>query len=88
MVSTSDFGGHRNRRDDRHLQDALRANGRRDDARVSLEIVYLVLFAGLIHALWNAMVKGVSSRATSFALTNGRITVDRLGHTNRKVLDV
>jgi len=37
---------------------------------VSLAIVFLVLFAGLIHAVWNAMAKGISSQATSFALMN------------------
>jgi drug/metabolite transporter (DMT)-like permease len=30
----------------------------------------LVLLAGLIHAVWNAMVKGISSQTTSFALMN------------------
>jgi drug/metabolite transporter (DMT)-like permease len=37
---------------------------------VSLAIVSLVLLAGLIHAVWNAMAKGISSQATSFALMN------------------
>jgi len=37
---------------------------------VSLDIVSLVLLAGLIHAVWNAMAKGISSQATSFALMN------------------
>jgi drug/metabolite transporter (DMT)-like permease len=37
---------------------------------VSLTIVFLVLLAGLIHAVWNAMVKGISSQTTSFALMN------------------
>jgi len=37
---------------------------------VSLEIVFLVLLAGLVHAIWNAMVKGISSQFTSFALMN------------------
>jgi drug/metabolite transporter (DMT)-like permease len=37
---------------------------------VSLAIVLLVLLAGLIHALWNAMVKGIPSQFTSFALMN------------------
>jgi drug/metabolite transporter (DMT)-like permease len=37
---------------------------------VSLAIVSLVLFAGLIHAVWNAMAKGISSQVTSFALMN------------------
>jgi len=43
---------------------------RRDDVPVSLEIVFLVLLAGLVHAIWNAMVKGISSQFTSFALMN------------------
>lgn len=37
---------------------------------MSLAIVSLVLLAGLIHAVWNAMAKGISSQATSFALMN------------------
>lgn len=37
---------------------------------MSLEIVFLVLFAGLVHAVWNAMAKGIASQATSFALMN------------------
>jgi drug/metabolite transporter (DMT)-like permease len=37
---------------------------------VSLEIVFLVLLAGLVHAILNAMVKGISSQFTSFALMN------------------
>jgi len=37
---------------------------------VSLAIVLLVLLAGLIHALWNAMAKGIASQSTSFALMN------------------
>jgi drug/metabolite transporter (DMT)-like permease len=37
---------------------------------VSLAIVFLVLLAGLIHAVWNALAKGISSQATSFALMN------------------
>jgi drug/metabolite transporter (DMT)-like permease len=37
---------------------------------VSLAIVVLVLLAGLIHALWNAMAKGIASQSTSFALMN------------------
>jgi drug/metabolite transporter (DMT)-like permease len=37
---------------------------------VSLAIVFLVLLAGLIHAVWNAMAKGISSQVTSFALMN------------------
>jgi drug/metabolite transporter (DMT)-like permease len=37
---------------------------------VSLVVVFLVLFAGLVHAVWNAMAKGISSQSTSFALMN------------------
>ncbi len=37
---------------------------------MSLAIVFLVLLAGLIHAVWNAMAKGISSQVTSFALMN------------------
>jgi drug/metabolite transporter (DMT)-like permease len=37
---------------------------------VSLTIVFLVLVAGFIHALWNAMAKGIASQTTSFALMN------------------
>ena len=37
---------------------------------MSLAIVFLVLLAGLIHAVWNAMAKGFASQATSFALMN------------------
>jgi drug/metabolite transporter (DMT)-like permease len=37
---------------------------------VSLDIVVLVLLAGLIHALWNAMAKGIKSQSESFALMN------------------
>ena len=37
---------------------------------MSLAIVFLVLLAGLIHALWNAMAKGIKSLLTSFALMN------------------
>jgi hypothetical protein len=47
MVTTADFEGHRTRREERHSKDALRAIRRRDDVRVSLEIVPLVPFAGL-----------------------------------------
>jgi drug/metabolite transporter (DMT)-like permease len=42
---------------------------------VSLAIVFLVLFAGLIHAVWNAMAKGITSQSTSFALMNAGIAV-------------
>jgi drug/metabolite transporter (DMT)-like permease len=42
---------------------------------VSLAIVLLVLLAGLIHALWNAMAKGIASQFTSFALMNLGIAV-------------
>jgi len=35
----------------------------------------LVLLAGLIHALWNAMAKGIASQSTSFALMNVGIAV-------------
>jgi drug/metabolite transporter (DMT)-like permease len=42
---------------------------------VSLEIVFLVLFAGLVHAVWNAMAKGIASQSTSFALMNVGIAV-------------
>jgi len=37
---------------------------------VSLTIVLLVLLAGLIHAVWNALAKGIRSQTTSFALMN------------------
>ena len=37
---------------------------------MSLAIVLLVLLAGFVHALWNAMVKGIASQSTSFALMN------------------
>jgi drug/metabolite transporter (DMT)-like permease len=37
---------------------------------VSLAIVFLVLLAGLVHAIWNAMAKGIASQSTSFALMN------------------
>lgn len=42
---------------------------------MSLRIVFLVLLAGLVHALWNAMVKGIASQRTSFALMNVGIAV-------------
>ena len=42
---------------------------------MSLAIVFLVLFAGLIHAVWNAMAKGIASQSTSFALMNLGIAV-------------
>jgi drug/metabolite transporter (DMT)-like permease len=42
---------------------------------VSLAIVFLVLLAGLIHAVWNAMAKGITSQSTSFALMNVGIAV-------------
>jgi drug/metabolite transporter (DMT)-like permease len=37
---------------------------------VSLTIVVVVLVAGLVHAVWNALVKSMPSQATSFALVN------------------
>jgi drug/metabolite transporter (DMT)-like permease len=37
---------------------------------VSLTIVVVVLVAGLVHAVWNALVKSIPSQATSFALVN------------------
>jgi len=37
---------------------------------VSLTVVLLVLLAGLIHAVWNALAKGITSQTTSFALMN------------------
>lgn len=37
---------------------------------MSLAIVFLVLLAGLIHAVWNAMAKGIASQSTGFALMN------------------
>ena len=37
---------------------------------MSLAIVFLVLLAGLVHAVWNAMAKGIASQSTSFALMN------------------
>ena len=37
---------------------------------MSLTIVLLVLLAGLIHAVWNALAKGITSQSTSFALMN------------------
>jgi drug/metabolite transporter (DMT)-like permease len=42
---------------------------------VSLTIVLLVLLAGLIHAVWNALAKGITSQSTSFALMNLGIAV-------------
>jgi drug/metabolite transporter (DMT)-like permease len=42
---------------------------------VSLDIVFLVLFAGFVHAVWNAMAKGIASQATSFALMNVGIAI-------------
>ena len=42
---------------------------------MSLAIVLLVLLAGLIHAVWNAMAKGIASQPTSFALMNVGIAV-------------
>ncbi len=42
---------------------------------VSLTVVFLVLLAGLIHAVWNAFVKGMTSQTTSFALMNLGIAV-------------
>lgn len=42
---------------------------------MSLAIVALVLLAGLLHALWNAMAKGITSQSTSFALINAGIAV-------------
>jgi drug/metabolite transporter (DMT)-like permease len=42
---------------------------------VSLIIIFLVLLAGLIHATWNAMAKGIASQSTSFALMNVGIAV-------------
>jgi drug/metabolite transporter (DMT)-like permease len=42
---------------------------------VSLAIVFLVLLAGLVHAVWNAMAKGIASQSTSFALMNTGIAV-------------
>jgi drug/metabolite transporter (DMT)-like permease len=42
---------------------------------VSLTIVLLVLLAGLIHAVWNALAKGIASQSTSFALMNLGIAV-------------
>jgi len=42
---------------------------------VSLTIVLLVLLAGLIHAVWNALAKGITSQTTSFALMNLAIAV-------------
>ena len=42
---------------------------------MSLAIVFLVLLAGLIHAVWNAMAKGIASQSTSFALMNVGIAV-------------
>jgi drug/metabolite transporter (DMT)-like permease len=37
---------------------------------VSLAIVFLVLLAGFIHAMWNALAKGIPDQTTSFALMN------------------
>lgn len=42
---------------------------------MSLIIIFLVLLAGLIHATWNAMAKGIASQSTSFALMNVGIAV-------------
>jgi drug/metabolite transporter (DMT)-like permease len=52
-----------------------RANGGRNDAVLSLSIILLVLLAGLIHAVWNALAKGIGSQSTSFALMNLGIAV-------------
>jgi drug/metabolite transporter (DMT)-like permease len=48
---------------------------RRNDLVVSLTIVLLVLFAGLVHAVWNALAKGITSQSNSFALMNLSIAV-------------
>ena len=37
---------------------------------MSLAIVLLVLLAGLVHAVWNALAKGMTSQSSSFALMN------------------
>lgn len=42
---------------------------------MSLAIILLVLLAGLIHAVWNALAKGMTSQSTSFALMNLATTV-------------
>lgn len=42
---------------------------------MSLAIVFLVLLAGLIHAVWNAIAKGIARQSTSFALMNVAIAV-------------
>jgi drug/metabolite transporter (DMT)-like permease len=42
---------------------------------VSLTIILLVLLAGLIHAVWNALAKGITSQSTSFALMNLGVAV-------------
>jgi drug/metabolite transporter (DMT)-like permease len=42
---------------------------------VSLTIIFLVLLAGLLHAVWNALAKGITSQSTSFALMNFGIAV-------------
>ena len=42
---------------------------------MSLAIVFLVLLAGLVHAVWNAMAKGIASQSTSFALMNVGIAI-------------
>lgn len=42
---------------------------------MSLTIILLVLLAGLIHAVWNALAKGITSQSTSFALMNLGIAV-------------
>ncbi len=37
---------------------------------MSLVVVVVVLAAGLVHAVWNALVKSIPSQATSFAFVN------------------
>jgi hypothetical protein len=47
----------------------------RDGELVSLAIVFLVLLAGLMHAVWIAMAKVVASQSTGFALINVSIAI-------------
>jgi len=42
---------------------------------ITLSVTVAVLFAGLLHAVWNAMAKSFSDQWTSFALINVGVTV-------------
>lgn len=47
----------------------------RTKRRLSLTIVVLVLLAGLIHAIWNALAKGMATQTTTFALMDVGIAI-------------